>query len=175
MQLFFILLLALLAVALVRAQPGQAVDGGNGDQQEQKTITLNKDSVEALLQVLSPACRVEMATALSAQADISNECKVEIQGAIAELNAPLAQEPMTNKDRYESDRQQQQQQQRQEEASGGKAPNSSGPAADKNTIVLQIVSFVVLLFAAIGAYIYHVNSQLPASPRKASKKKNKQR
>lgn len=52
--------------------------------QEQQTIQLTREAVEALLQVFSPPCKLEVESALSSQTtDISDECKYEIQRAFA--------------------------------------------------------------------------------------------
>lgn len=175
-RLMLVVALAILATFIgnIAAQHDTAPINGAPEQQEKKTITLGKDSVEALLQVLSPVCRQEMASALSSTTDkkesggdISIDCQVEIQAAIAELNTPYTEEPeqpMTNKHRYESDRQHQQQN------SKRSAPKAAA-SDNESKIVFQIIAFVVIIFAAVGGYVYSVASKMPANTRKLSKKK----
>ena len=50
--------------------------------QQQQDQTLTRETVDAILQILTPNCRTEMEAALDSQTEISMDCKFEIQSAI---------------------------------------------------------------------------------------------
>ena len=61
----------------------------NGDQQDQ---TLSRETIDAILQILSPQCREETEAAIHSQTEISTNCKYEIQSVIPNLLTPEDQE-----------------------------------------------------------------------------------
>ena len=71
----------------------------NNQQQDQ---TLTRETVDAILQTLTPNCRTEMEAALDSQTEISMDCKYEIQRAIPQLLSPEDQEiHRKQQERYE--------------------------------------------------------------------------
>ena len=61
----------------------------NGNQQDQ---TLSRETIDAILQILSPQCRKETEAAVHSQTEISTNCKYEIQGVIPDLLTAKDQE-----------------------------------------------------------------------------------
>mmetsp|Transcript_24471 Transcript_24471/g.40784 ORF Transcript_24471/g.40784 Transcript_24471/m.40784 type:complete len:81 (+) Transcript_24471:3-245(+) len=79
-----------------------------GQQQQQQQITLTREYVDALMQVISPTCSEELEAALTAQQEISQECRVEIQQGMQTLQDDPNAPPLPDQS------QQQQQQQHQQ-------------------------------------------------------------
>ena len=63
---------------------------------------LTRETVDAILRVLSPSCLSEMEAALDSQSEISMECRFEIQSSIPHLLRPGDQElHRKQQERYE--------------------------------------------------------------------------
>lgn len=146
-----------------------ALSFGSGQQPEQQTVQLTREMVDALLQVLSPVCKLEMEAALGSQGEISDECKYEIQRTMASFqnngfDAPVdPAEGSFAEDTFEPPK-----------PKKAAASASNTPPGGVSPVV-YIVGFVVAFFAAIGGLIVFVNKQrangIPLKPKKLSKKK----
>jgi hypothetical protein len=92
---------------------------------------------------------------------------VEIQAAIADLNTPVEEEVMSNKDRYESDRK------HQSNADTSRGVPDAKTNSDSTGIILKIFGFVSVAIGAVACYIYYINANyaMKSSPRKTKLKK----
>jgi hypothetical protein len=72
MKAFSVLFCALLFICGVLSQ-----EGAGGQQQE-----INRETIEAIMNAVSPGCRNEMESAIQSQSDVSPDCKLEIQQAV---------------------------------------------------------------------------------------------
>lgn len=141
----------------------------NGQQPEQQTVQLTREMVDALLQVLSPTCKMEMEAALGSQGDISDECKYEIQRTMGSFqnngfDAPVdSGESMNQEETFDAPK----------PKKTKAAPASTAPPAVSP--VLYIVGFVVAFFAGIAGLVVYLNKQRAnietVKPKKLSKKK----
>ena len=130
-------------------------------QGDERTVELTREMVDALLQVLSPPCRVEMEGALASQMEISDECKFEIQRTLASFQS--GQNVETQEDF----------------SNPTQAQDSAMPAAavqsSVGSPVIAIVVFIVVAIAAVAGCVVYVNSQRGdksvLKPKKLSKKK----
>lgn len=125
----------------------------------QQQVSLTRESVEQLLQVLSPTCRSEMEGALAAQTDISDACKYEIQNAL--INFGVAA-PSSGQGEDQSLPQNQ--------------PPRAAQATSSANPVIYIIGFVVLLIAIAVALVVQRSKYLSekavfVKPKKLSKKK----
>jgi len=138
-------------------------------QQQQQSTTLTRENVEALLTVLSDACRAEMEAALNTQSDISVDCKEEIQGALVSLNIPLGQQPPQNQ---QEEFQQQPRKEKQEKKNSGESGRSSAPIIPP---IYSVLGFVLVFFGGIAGLVFYVSNQrstyFSKKPKKISKKK----
>jgi hypothetical protein len=145
--------------------------------QQQSSTTLTKNNVDALLEVLSATCRLEMEAALNTQAEITIECKEEIQEALISLNIPLGSGDQQQQQELQQQQQQQQQQQNQQQQNGpqGRKRNKQAPSFFGISPIYSIALFVVLFISAIAGLVAYVNSQrasvAPKKVKKLSKKK----
>lgn len=57
-------------------------DGASGQQQE-----INRETIEAIMNAVSPDCKNEMETAIQSQSDVSPDCKLEIQQAVRRFDS----------------------------------------------------------------------------------------
>ena len=126
---------------------------------------VDRDMIEMLFKVLSPTCREEMDAALvQPEADMSDECKMEIASELEKLNSPPGN--------------------REELAGGGvhrsRGKSTSGEALDNPDVivsfeVISVIIFLVIAFAIVGGYIFYVNHsktiEMLPKPKKLSKKK----
>jgi len=107
------------------------------DAPQAQEVTLNRETVELLLSVLSPNCREEMESALEANSgEMSIECQKEIESNLGQFRS--------NQDRNFID-------ESSENFKKNGKPNDGNP-------LFWIVVFLVVFFSAIGIYIFVVNS-----------------
>lgn len=153
------LLIIALSVCFVTAQQNEA-------EQQQHTVQLTREMVDALLQVLSPTCRVEMEGALGSQMEISDECKYEIQRTLAAFQTNGGQ----GVGAVDQEEPAQDQQQPRREAPSTK-PSTNGGVSP----AVYVFGFVGVAVALVAGLVVYVNKQrqgLPAvKPKKLSKKK----
>jgi hypothetical protein len=136
----------------------------NGNEEQQQTVQLTREMVDALLQVLSPTCRVEMEGALGSQMEISDECKYEIQRTLASFQNNGQQESDFRGEEAEPPR---------------KAPaaaKAAAPPAGGVSPLVYIFGFVAAAIAGVAGLVMYVNGQRGAAPsapkpKKLSKKK----
>lgn len=157
---FLFLVVVLVAIAL-----------SNGQQPEQQTVQLTREMVEALLQVLSPPCKMEMEAALGSQGEISDDCKYEIQRSMASFQNNGFDAPVDPVDHNGAD-----------ESFDAPKPKKAAPGAATPPAVspvVYIVGFVVAFFAVIAGFVVYVNKQRAnvehVKPKKLSKKKVRKR
>jgi len=117
-------------------------------------VTLNRETVDAILQTLSPDCRVEFEQVIESQgnADISMECKIEIQNTLQQMGG-LNREAME-----EQQQQQQQQQQEQQQFNRGKRKQKAKSEGGIHPLV-YIFGFIVLVIIAFGFAAYRVSTK----------------
>ena len=107
------------------------------DAPQAQEVTLNRETVELLLSVLSPNCREEMESALEANSgEMSIECQKEIESNLGQFRS--------NQDRNFIDE-------------SSEHFKNNGKQNDGNPL-FWIVVFLVVFFSAIGIYIFVVNS-----------------
>eukprot|EP01039_Chlorochromonas_danica_P010538 gene10537-11675_t len=170
LRVIFLCIFALATLHGVYSQEGEA---------PQQQVTLTREKLEQLLQIMNPTCRTELENALASQGHISEDCRLEIQNAFMTLGIELDKADETSSGRPQQSQQQQQQRQQQQQASaGGVNPEEIDLEQSRNTTVplIAIVGFVVLLFGGAGAYVVYRNSQIDPNvvskkPKKLSKKK----
>ena len=131
-------------------------------------VTLNRETVDAILQTLSPDCRVEFEQVIESQgnADISMECKIEIQNTLQQMGG-LNREAME-----EQQQQQQQQQQEQQQFNRGKRKQKAKSEGGIHPLV-YIFGFLVLVIIGICLVVYRVSTKEKGNElrKKLSKKK----
>ena len=117
-------------------------------------VTLNRETVDAILQTLSPDCRVEFEQVIESQgnADISMECKIEIQNTLQQMGG-LNREAME-----EQQQQQQQQQQEQQQFNRGKRKQKATSEGGIHPLV-YIFGFIVLVIIGICFAVYRVSTK----------------
>lgn len=137
--------------------------------QQQQSTTLTRENVEALLTVLSDACRAEMEAALNTQADITVDCKEEIQGALVSLNIPLGQQPPQNQQEEYQPPPRKEKQDKKQGSESGQAPNPTIAP------IYSVLGFVFIFFGGIAGLVIYVSNQrstyFSKKPKKISKKK----
>jgi hypothetical protein len=142
-----------------------------GEQEDQQqTIQLTRESVEKLLQVLTPACKIEMEAALGSQVEISDECKIEIQRIVATF-----QTTGSDSDGENGRSRMRQTGQGEKKQKPGKA-SSAPPTKNKNVSpIFSIAAFVVSFVVVVAGLVMYINSkraaQVVLKPKKLSKKK----
>lgn len=163
-----VIFLCIFALAALHRTCGQ-----DGPQQQ---VTLTREKLEQLLQIMNPTCRTELENALASQGHISEDCRLEIQNAFMTLGIELDKAEEASPGRAQQSQQQQQQQQ--QANAGGVRPEEVNLEQSGNTTVplIAILGFVVLLFGGAGAYVVYRNSQIDPNvvskkPKKLSKKK----
>ena len=72
MKVLFILAISICITLAVFAQDAEA-----GQQQE-----INRETIEAIMNNVSPGCRNEMESAIQSQTEVTPDCKFEIQQAV---------------------------------------------------------------------------------------------
>ena len=155
------LLAALLSILALAAAQGE--DGGQTGQPQPQQVQLTQEMVSHLLTVLSPPCRSELEQLLEGQGDVTVPCQQEIQYALS--NQP--------RDGLQGDEEGAAAAAAAAAAAGSGAAGgrrgAAAPKANTSTVVIAIVSFVVLLFGALGGFVVYVNSKrasAPGSPKK---------
>ena len=153
---FLVLLVVLMALSASLAQ--------QSEDEQQRTVQLTREMVEALLQVLSPTCRVEMEGALGSQSEISDECKFEIQRTLATFQQNGQQQDIPEvENEPASSRSKPKQQTVKEVPASGVSP------------VVYITGFVIAFFAGIAGLVVYINKKRgdtgPKKVKKLSKKK----
>ena len=126
------------------------------------SITLNKNSVEALMSSLTPNCRMGLEAAMGAQAQLSDECKEEIQSMLIAAQQkggkldgePAAAAPV---------------------GTGAGTGSATGNARTITNPAIAIAGFIALLFAGIGALVVYMNSVRSAGVTPKSKKISKKK
>ena len=138
------------------------------DPPEQQQQQINREAIEAILNLVSPPCRSEMEIAIETQSDVSLDCREEIQKAVQII----------------SGYQQQHQQQQQQDNYGNEGDSQSTESSDTTKVTPKhtihpgfwIAGFVLVLIGGATAYIIHVNKLLQeAFPEKSHKKLSKKK
>lgn len=164
LRLIVLVVVAALCLSGFRAQEAE---------EEPQQVTLNREKLEQLLSLMSPACRVEMESALTAQTQMSNECREEVQVAFGKLGVDL--QAAANAGRaglQDSDDSQSQDNTRRSERRTQQEDTAT--KGDSTATILAIVGFVVALLGGAAGYVFYVSSQLEGGkkpPKKLSKKK----
>lgn len=135
------------------------------EQSEQQTQQINREAIEAILSLVSPACRSEMEAAMESQTDVSQECRSEIQKAVHIISG------------Y------QQRQGQEFQGEEGEESEETENAAETKPVPkhaihpgIWIAAFVVLLIGGASAYVMHVSKLLQeAFPEKPQKKLSKKK
>ena len=131
-------------------------------------VTLNRETVDAILQTLSPDCRVEFEQVIESQgnADISMECKIEIQNTLQQMGG-------LNREAMEQQQQQQQQQEQQQFNRGKRKQKTKASSEGGIHPLVYIFGFLVLVIIGIGFTVYRVSSKEKGAElrKKLSKKK----
>lgn len=139
-----------------------------GPEQQQQSTALTRENVEALLRVLSDACRAEMESALNTQSDITVNCKEEIQEALMRLNIPLGQQPPPQEQTSNTGKQKRRDAEKAAEDAAANNANNISP-------IYSIIGFIVIFFGAISSFVVYVSKQrgdyITKKPKKISKKK----
>lgn len=159
-----LLLLLLCLILLNNNSIGQDMDEEdliNGNQEQQ--VTLNRETVDALLYTLSSTCRVELEEMIESQGagDMSMECKMEIQNTLQ-----MGREDM--------EQQQEQQQQEQQQSNRNKRKQSSTPSEGGIHPLIHIFGFLIFAIGGIAFSIYNISNKQQQSvelKRKLSRKK----
>ena len=115
------------------------------------------------MRAVSPGCRSEIESALSAQSDVSDDCKQEIQTVLQSFAANM--------------------QKTQQHGEIPKEPPRDGTAEKQQQNMktsaihpgIWVLLFVIVFFSAVGIYVMYVNkiltSAFPEKRKKLSKKK----
>lgn len=137
------------------------------DINEQQQQQINREAIEAILNLVSPACRSEMEIAIESQTDVSQDCRIEIQKAVQTISGYQQQ----YNQEYSNDQQDE--------------TTDETTQSDENTKVVNkpfihpgfwIGAFVLVLIGGATAYIVHVNKLLKdAFPEKPQKKLSKKK
>mmetsp|Transcript_23642 Transcript_23642/g.47713 ORF Transcript_23642/g.47713 Transcript_23642/m.47713 type:complete len:211 (-) Transcript_23642:3-635(-) len=171
-------------------QQQQQSQQGQQEEQPQQTLTLTREYIDSLLQVLTPACRMEMEGALASQTEVSHECKMEIQQVMQRFQSDPDAPKLPD-----------QQQMPPTDADGNVIPPTSGKAARAakraaaaaaeagtsagtggevkpgTSPLVPIFLFVLALFGMGAALVMYVNAERKKAgtsfvrPKKLSKKK----
>ena len=151
-----------------------------GDQQ-QHDQTLTRETVDAILQVLSPSCRSETEAALDSQSEISMECKYEIQSSIPNLLTDADQElHRRQQERYEFEMNSRKtdtpKQQRREKRRAREVPEEISKPEGTSPIVLLGGLIATVVIGILGLYFFYQapkadDSLSPKKQRKMIKKK----
>jgi hypothetical protein len=146
------------------------------DDQQQRDQTLTRETVDAILQILSPNCRAEMEAALDSQTEISMNCKFEIQNAIPQLLSPEDQELHRKQQErydYEMDKQNgdKQRQQRREKRREREIPEEETISGGTSPEVLLGGLFTAIIAGIIGIMMYFRSSRNEdvSTPKKVKK------
>lgn len=126
-------------------------------QNEQPEHTLTREMIDAILQVLSPNCRIEMEQAIDSEKDMSMDCKLEIQSAIPHIISPEDKAAMQKKqEEYNRDIKKQSKGQKRQRSSRNRGDDSLdiGEGAGTSPIVIigTLVSIVIAFI--VGIYLY---------------------
>jgi len=143
-----LLLKLFLIVALCRVSVQQS--------DEEEGLSLTRETVDALLQVLTPNCRSELEGALESQAEISDDCKIEIQAAVPQFISPEDQE--------KHQMQQQEYERRQRGEGGGKQKRRKSRGSEymdstesegysPNFIIGSLISIVIAGIVGVVMYL----------------------
>ena len=128
-------------------------------------VSLNRETVDALLQTLSPTCRVEFEQIIESQGgvDISMECKIEIQNTLQQMGGL----------NMEQQQQQQQQQQQEQEQFDRRKKKQTVPSKDGIHPLIYIFGFLILAVIAFTVAVFNVSSKQKGAEirKKISKKK----
>jgi hypothetical protein len=149
-------------VVLLAALALQCAVSQLGDEQ-QHTVQLTREMVDALLQVLSPNCRTEMEGALSSQMEISDECKYEIQRTLSAFQNSQGDAQSTDQPAQTKPASQDTTSATKSAAIGGVSP------------AVYIFGFVSAAVAAVGALVVYVNGHRSAIPASKTKKLSKKK
>lgn len=162
MRLLLLLLCLILLNSIVYGQDMDEEDLINGNQEQQ--VTLNRETVDALLYTLSSTCRVELEEMIESQGagDMSMECKMEIQNTLQ--MGGLSREDMEQQ-------QEQQQQEQQQQSNRNKRKQSSEGGIHP---LIYIFGFLIFAIGGIAFSIYNISNKQQQSvelKRKLSRKK----
>lgn len=174
-NLLVIVLLSLCSCwKLTLAQQFEDGDAGGNPQQQQQQITLTKEAIEKILSMLSGGCRSEMESALAMKGEISDECKMEIQNSMRQINiADYSPQNGASEDENRGppgfdgqDGGRQQQQRRRDRT----------PQENWIDPYYAIAGFTFLLFGSVISYVLYFNTvaapdRVLVKPKKLSKKK----
>ena len=137
-------------------------------EEDHRDQILSQETVDAILQILSPRCQVETKAALDSQYQLSMDCKLEIQGVIPDL--------LTSEDR-ELHRKQQEREERDINSSDRASPSKkrdierrkntdealdseSDPAQDNSSTVFVGGLIFSIIAGIIGIMMYIKNSNV---------------
>ncbi len=146
---------------------------GQGQPGEQQTLTLTRETLDQLLQMLSPECREQMELAIGNNGDIAMECKMEIQQGLTTLNVAPGPNQQAGMDRRKRERENQ----ARAEAESQQAPAEPAGPVDNSAgkrAIFAIIGLVVVFFgcAVVLMVIRNKNVDHSAKPvKKLSKKK----
>jgi hypothetical protein len=122
---------------------------------------IQRETIEAILSMVSPECRSEMESAIESQTDVTEVCKLEIQKAVQTISG---YNPRYQEDQPDQDGTQSQPDQKTPPPRSGIHPG------------FWIAAFVIALFGSAAAYIVQVSKILEdAFPQKAPKKLSKKK
>jgi hypothetical protein len=166
LKIFF--LFALICIAFVATSFAQDMMDPDLGQPEQQTITLTRETVDALLQVLTPKCRGEMEASLDSRTEMSMECNMEIQQALPRFlnaeNAGMPPDGFDGPDGFD-----------QAAAPPPRRPRKSDAQTESGiNPIYAIVAFVITAFVVVAALVMYLNSarkDLPVKPKKKLSKK----
>lgn len=131
----------------------QVAEGGEEEQPQANRADM--EIAEQIFRAVSEECREELQKSMSERSELSDECRNEIQEAISSGKVKVPQNAQAPPQEAE------------EEAP---VPLYANP-------VVHVSVFLVVFFAAIGGYVYYVDTELkkvrPADPKKNKKKKKK--
>jgi len=114
-----------------------------------------RETIDAILRVVTPSCRAEVESALESQSDISDECKLEIQAVLQSFSQTDPQNP---------------------ENVNREPPKKSVPKEHLIDPKIGVAIFVGLLITGVGGYVVYVNQLLQKYyPQKKEKKLSKKK
>ena len=157
----FIIFIIIINIFNVKSQMDGGFEEEDSNRQEQQ-VTLNRETVDMLLQTLGPNCRVELEKMLESQSgDVSIDCKIEIQNTLQKISG------------FNREAMEQQQQQQQEQSSRGKKKQSAAPSEPGGVHpAIYIFGFVIIAGISLVAFAYNMSSKTKiAEKKKLSKKK----
>lgn len=142
----------------------------SAQQEQQQQVTLTREKLDQLLQLMTPICRTELEGALASQGQISTDCRAEIQSAFQTLGVDLEQ---AAEEGSAAPQEAPESRPRRSQQAKADAPEASAipETAQSSTTILAIVAFLVALAAALGGYVVYVNSQRAADPEAVKKAK----